>query len=189
MVDGTVDQKSITVDQHGDIGYSFSNYADGSGTSGTGIISSPTPYGPLEGPANQAGLNILRTASGTVSPIAGVEMGLIGMIMPEMFAAEAGPLATGLGGLGRTAGQLLKNMSGKSRPAAREALGKAGFKQKGVTKAGYETWVHPDGSRVTIGPDGGVDRMPPRSVGDGFRYDPGTGNIRRPHNFPEEKVN
>jgi hypothetical protein len=124
-----------------------------------------------------------------MGPIAGAEMAVIGMVMPGMFAADAAPLATGLGGLGRTAAQLLKSLAGKSKPEAIEALKDAGFKQKGVTKGGYENWVAPDGSRVTIGPDGGVDRMPPSSVGRGFRYDPGTGDIRRPHSFPEEKVN
>jgi hypothetical protein len=36
--------------------------------------------------------------------------------------------------------------------------------QAGMTKGGYEKWVHSDGSKVWIGPDSGIDKIPP---GDG----------------------
>ena len=107
------------------------------------------------------------------------------IVAPEILLEDTEILSLGLS---KTAAQSLEKLAGLGRAEARAALEKAGFKQRGITKGGYENWVHPDGSRISIGPDGGVDRIPPRSVGDGFRYDSENGNIRRPHNFADEKV-
>ena len=90
-VDGTVDTKSLTVNSQGDLGYSFSNYADGSGSSGSGIISSPTPYGPLEGPANQQGVATLSAAYNLFNNVTGGVEITAGALVAG--AVGAGPVA------------------------------------------------------------------------------------------------
>ena len=56
-INGTVDTKSLTTDGKGSVGYNFTSY-DGQ-TGGGGVISPAAQYGPLEGPANLAGANMI----------------------------------------------------------------------------------------------------------------------------------
>jgi predicted RNA binding protein YcfA (HicA-like mRNA interferase family) len=102
--------------------------------------------------------------------------GLLATPMPEITSL----------GLLKSAAQALPKLGGMTREAAKETLEKNGFKKAGMTKGGYEKWVHPDGSKVWIGPDGGIDKIPPG--GGGYRVTP-DGDLARPHTFPEEKVN
>ena len=114
-----------------------------------------------------------------------------------------GPTATvttlGLGGAKATtiAAQRLRRLAGLTRTEAREALKKEGFNSRGPSRAGNETWTHPDGSRVTIKSNGEVVRNPnaeavrSRGLGEGrkgWEIDPETGNVVRPHSVPREKV-
>jgi RHS repeat-associated protein len=88
-VDGTVNPNSITQDSHGDVGYSYSNYADGSGSSGTGVITQAVPYGPLDGPANQAGLQTIGAADKLVTNAAFATAGVYGVVGAAAAAPEA----------------------------------------------------------------------------------------------------
>jgi RHS repeat-associated protein len=56
-INGTVNTDTLTTDGKGSVGYDFTSY-DGQ-TGGGGIISPSDPYGPLEGPANLAGANMI----------------------------------------------------------------------------------------------------------------------------------
>ena len=96
------------------------------------------------------------------------------------------------------AAQRLRRLNGLSRADAREMLTNDGFRTRGPSQAGNETWTHPDGSRVTIKSNGEIVRNPnaeavrSRGLGEGrkgWEVDPDTGNIVRPHSVPREKVN
>ena len=59
-VNGTIDTNSITASTNGSgtsFGYNFTSYDGQSG--GAGVIAQAAPYGPLEGPANLAGANMI----------------------------------------------------------------------------------------------------------------------------------
>lgn len=87
-VNGTVDPNSLTVNNHGDVGYSYSNYADGSGSAGGGVIGKADPYGPLEGPANQAGLQMLGAADKLVTNTTYVYAGVFGSVGAVIAGGE-----------------------------------------------------------------------------------------------------
>jgi RHS repeat-associated protein len=186
-VNGTVDPNSFTY-SNGQLGFNISNYADGSGIAASVTMASGSQLDPdtlKAGVFGSPSASIWRNANGVVTAAAAAELTVASVVMPEILLEDTEILSLGLS---KTAAQSLEKLAGLGRAEARAALEKAGFKQRGVTKGGYENWVHPDGSRVSIGPDGGVDRIPPASAGKGFRYDSDTGNIRRPHNVAEEKV-
>ncbi len=56
-INGTVNTNSLTTDGEGSVGYSFTSYDGQNG--GVGVIAPNAPYGPLEGPANLAGANMI----------------------------------------------------------------------------------------------------------------------------------
>jgi len=127
---------------------------------------------------------VIGYARGTVQNyIAPPLLGFLTVAVPGALEA-GGPEITSLGLL-KSAAQALPKLGGMTREAAKEALEKNGFKKQGVTKGGYEKWGHSDGSKVWIGPDGGIDKIPPG--GGGYRVTP-DGDIARPHTFPEEKL-
>jgi hypothetical protein len=185
-VPGTV--SSVQAGQNGssiDIGYT--PYSDSSAGAVFNANSAPLPDNPgIAYGYNMGGFNQLAGWNRIISPMGQTEMGLIGANLGELLSTPS--IATPFAKLSKPAAASLGKLNGVSRSAAREALEEAGFKQRGITKGDYETWVHPDGSKVTIGPDGGVDRLPPSSAGKGWRYD-SDGNQARPHTFPEERVN
>jgi len=79
-VAGTVDTKSLTTDGKGSVGYNFTSYDGQSG--GGGVIAPNAPYGPLEGPANIAGANMIGNGG----------MGMVNMFMKNMAYSAAGEL-------------------------------------------------------------------------------------------------
>jgi RHS repeat-associated protein len=112
--------------------------------------------------------------------------------------AQSGIITLGISGgvrQGLTAVQKLRNLSGMSRAAARQELKKEGFQYKGNTAGGYEKWYHPDGSKIQIRPNGEVVRVPSNNAvnaagktGGGWRVDPESGDVVRPHTSSVEKV-
>ncbi len=59
------------------------------------------------------------------------------------------------------AGQL-RDLTGKTRAEAEQALKDAGFEHHSTTSGGYTRYRHPDGSDVWIRPNGEIVRTPPR---------------------------
>jgi RHS repeat-associated protein len=111
-VDGTVNMNSIAYNgQTGNLSFNISNYADGSGTSGTVELGQAPAYGPLEGPANQAGLNQLSNAAGVVNAAAKAEFNAFGFVFPlETLAADllsgGAPSGTQAAGISKKPGTL-----------------------------------------------------------------------------------
>ena len=122
---------------------------------------------------NQAAMPLLGSTAITTAGVAGL------MIL--------GPENAGVAAISilKSSAQRVKNLHGLSKVDARAELEKEGFKPRGVTPGGYEKWYAPDGSKVLIGPDGEVDRIPPG--GGGWRVN-SDGNIRRPHSFEPETI-
>jgi hypothetical protein len=126
-----------------------------------------------------------------------VELGTSGLVGYRRTRSAVEEL--NLGGAPRPiAAQKLGRLNGLSRAEAREELTNNGFRTRGPSPAGNETWTHPDGSRVTIKSDGEIVRNPnaeavrSRGLGQGrkgWEVDPNTGSIVRPHSVPREKVN
>lgn len=82
-----------------------------------------------------------------------------------------------------------------SKADAEKELLKEGFAYQGKTKGGYDKWYSPDGSKVQIRPNGEVIRTPNSAAisqsgnaGRGWRVDPGTGDVVRPHSAAGEFV-
>lgn len=183
-VSGTIDVNSLKYNgQTGDLSYSFSDSSGEKG--GVGVIG----LEPSRGQMSDLGVGVLSQpvlgyARNTVNNyIAPPLMIFLGFAVPGALSA-GGPEITSLGLL-KSAAEALPKLGGLTKEAAKEALEKNGFKQQGITKGGYEKWGHPDGSKVWIGPDGGIDKIPPG--GPGYRVTP-DGDIARPHTFPEEKL-
>ena len=76
---------------------------------------------------------------------------------------------------GKTAAEALPNLSGKSPQEARQFLLDTGYKTNGKRSAkGWETFKHPDGSKVDIGEGGRVVRtQAPKYGQDGLRINKG----------------
>ncbi|HEY4380107.1 MAG TPA: RHS repeat-associated core domain-containing protein [Acidobacteriaceae bacterium] len=166
-VNGTINASSLTYNSGtGVLSFNTSNYADGSGMAATNVmqLGNTADSDTLRAGVFQGNAARWNNAAGTIGPMAGYEMGAILMLMDPLLSGTLPEVSLDYGGVGTgQAGRIPLN--GKTRPEAREALQNAGFKQKGATQGGYETWQHPDGSKVTIGPDGGIDRIPPSSSG------------------------
>ncbi len=129
----------------------------------------------------------------------GVAGGATGGVAYYLLGPTTAVTTLGLGGAKATvtAAQQLRRLAGLARTEARAALEKAGFKSRGPSQAGNETWTHPDGSRVTIKGTGEIVRSPnaeavqSRGLGagrKGWEIDPETGNVVRPHSVPRETV-
>ena len=71
----------------------------------------------------------------------------------------------------------------KSGFEAEKILFENGFINKGISKGGYTTFKHSDGSVVTFKPNGEVVRTP--QANSGWRADIGDGILKRPHTFPD----
>jgi hypothetical protein len=94
------------------------------------------------------------------------------------------------------AAQRLPSMDSLSSATAANMLQSAGFSQRSTTRGGNQQWRHPDGSTVWLMNGGRVVRVPGSNAlqqsgltGRGWRVDPATGNITRPHqNVSREQV-
>lgn len=86
------------------------------------------------------------------------------------------------------AAQRLPSMGSLSSATAATMLQSAGFSHRSTTSGGNQQWRHPDGSTVWLMNEGRVVRVPGSNAlqqsglnGRGWRVDPATGNITRPH--------
>jgi hypothetical protein len=78
----------------------------------------------------------------------------------------------GVGGNG--AASEVPSLGGLSPAQATQALEQAGFRASGVSKRGWQTFKHPDGSRIDIGPGGRVvGAAAPKYGPDGSRFNKG----------------
>ena len=99
-VDGTVSTiYTTTGTAQGTVtGYSGTSYD--SGNLMTGSFASSLPYGPLEGPANQAGIAQIGSYATPVNAVGGVEMGLIGAYLVPLLGPTSALIDLGVGGIG-----------------------------------------------------------------------------------------
>ncbi len=92
---------------------------------------------------------------------------------------------------GATAG--IPDLGGKSPVDAGQILGEGGFETSGTSPGGYTTYKHPDGSRITIKPDGTIVRTGPKTRAGsdtGKKYRPRVDSDGKPtdnHN-PDEQL-
>jgi predicted RNA binding protein YcfA (HicA-like mRNA interferase family) len=85
---------------------------------------------------------------------------------------------------GRVA-QTTPNLHLKSGFEAEQILLENGFINKGISKGGYTTFKHSDGSVITFKPNGEVVRTP--QANSGWRVDISDRILKRPHTFPDEQ--
>lgn len=83
----------------------------------------------------------------------------------------------------QSAAQQLPKLTGKTRSQAIAILNDRGFQFTTRTAGGYETFEHPDGSRIHIRPNGEVVRTGPKIRGENGksyrrRYDPSGNQIQ-----------
>jgi RHS repeat-associated protein len=132
-VDGTVD--TINENRSGQVtGFSGTSY---SGNLLSGAFASPLPYGPLEGPANQAGLNLLSNSAGVVNAVAGAEIDAAGVVFPGTHLAisvlsgryQPGVQAAGISRKPGTLGQFGDNT--RENKIARDIAKKLGLGKDG----------------------------------------------------------
>ena len=92
-VDGTV--STINENSSGQVtGYSGTSYA---GNLMSGAFATPLPYGPLEGPANQAGLNLLSNTATAVDYASIPMMTFLSVAVPGVLESELPEVGLGLG--------------------------------------------------------------------------------------------
>jgi RHS repeat-associated protein len=138
-VNGTVDTNSLTTDGKGSVGYSFTSYDGQNG--GGGVISPAAPYGPLEGPANLAGANMIGNGGMAAinefvkqslisAAFEGIGQG-IGLGVEAYQAGRAGRAIAGL----REGGQVVKQAAAAGKKGA-EIIQKGGGEAQAAREYG-----------------------------------------------------
>jgi RHS repeat-associated protein len=97
-INGTINTSTLTTDGKGSVGYDFTSY-DGQ-TGGGGVIVPSTPYGPLEGPANRAGVALIGSWAKPVNIVGGVEMAVISSELLPLLGPVSPEIGLGVGGVG-----------------------------------------------------------------------------------------
>ena len=136
-VNGTVDAKSLTASVSAS-GTTFGyNYTSPDGQSGgSGVIAQAPTFGSLEGPANQAGLNLLSTSAGVVNAATVGYAAVFGTAGAGAVVGSAGGLMTiaGDSGLDLLGNQAINRMIGASQRELLKDFFKSGQLPKGLSQ-------------------------------------------------------
>ncbi|MCU1320814.1 MAG: repeat-associated core domain protein [Acidobacteriaceae bacterium] len=191
-VDGTVDTKSLTVNSKGDLGYSYSNYADGSGSAGAGVITQ-TPDGMAgswlaQGVFHGAGQSKWGPAANVVNAAGSAVFSELIPLMPELLLGTLPEVGLGIGGVGaaRTGSTVLYEKIGANgehlkygitnNPATRYSPGQlAGGRLKILARGSRSEMLRLERSlheALPIGPEEGQGFYVNKQVGNGLKPPP-----------------